>query len=166
MSDLDPSLRSSVSEVEKSGYLLSLGDENSLNINAVSNAFLDHLRQTGRRGALIAVGGTVNLVTRGTPRKDIDLLAVIENSHDFNDWLAEIEKISNKSGIVIGKINNPIPDHEYGLPINLHDGSVVLVPRGGVPIEIVRQERLDDWKKICDELRAKTRDFSILGFND
>ncbi|GEM_PF-4725672 len=163
MNDLDPSLRSSLSEVEKSDYLSSLGDENSLNINTVANAFLDHLRQTGRRGALIAVGGTVNLATRGTSRKDIDLLAVIENSHDFDDWSRQIEQVSREAGITVSQILKPIPDREYDIPnFNLHDGSVILSPNSGVPIEIVNSEVWKNVEEALERLQAKVTPFSVL----
>lgn len=71
MGDFDPRPRGIGSDLNKDEYLASLQESNRSNVEAFSNKFSDYLRQAGKRGALIAVGGTVKPATRGTSRKDI-----------------------------------------------------------------------------------------------
>ncbi len=100
------------SEVDRENYLDSLELANRRNVEAVSDAFLSHLARNGKTGALIAVGGTVKPATFGTPRKDVDLLAVINGSNNFDDWLEQIKQVSQKAGIAVSKVLKPVPDKE------------------------------------------------------
>jgi|GEM_PF-3636841 len=95
------------------------------------------------------VGGAV---TKEWPRKDIDLtLSILDlknklkgNALDKAEYsFLEMEKIvreviESKSGYRIIETIKPYLDHEYEDPeIVAHNGSIVVSPRTGTPIEII-----------------------------
>jgi hypothetical protein len=162
MDDFDRSSSGYPSEVDKERYLDSLSTENRQNVEAVSDAFLSQLRKIGRSGALIAVGGTVKPATIGTPRKDVDLFAVIDGSNSFDDWLGRIKAISQEAGIKVSDVQMPIPDKEYNEAFNIHDGSVTLRPNSGVPIEIVNAEVWRNLDQALAGIQSRGFHFSLL----
>lgn len=162
MGDFDPRPRGLGSDLSKDEYLASLQENNRSNVEVLSERFSDHLRQVGKRGVLIAVGGTVKPATRGTPRKDIDLYAVINNADNFDDWLNDIKQIGQNAGLEIDNIQRPIPSKEYDEAFNDHDGSVIFKPNSGVPIEIVNAEVWRNSDEALAGMISKGLPFSIL----
>lgn len=162
MGDFDPQPLGLGSGLGKDEYLASLQENNRLNVKVLSEKFTDHLKQAGKRGALIAVGGTVKPATRGTPRKDVDLYAVIDDAQNFDDWLGDIELVGRSAGLEIDEIQRPIPSKEYDEVFNDYDGSVILKPSSGVPIEIVNAEVWNNSDEALAGMISKGLPFSIL----
>lgn len=138
----------------KDEYLARLPDVDRKNILRIGELFEKAMKEIGREGALLAVGGTL---TKPLPRKDIDILVVLEpGSSDpeqskeatlYRRALAEfrilrgvIRTITREDPrFTIKKTIRPEIDELYGTESILkHDGSITVQPKAGVPIEFMR----------------------------
>lgn len=141
--------------VNRETYFARLQEIDRQNLQRLISAFEATMIKNGRRGALKAVGGTIN---RPLPRKDIDLtLRLIERENDpkredFPDHLQYsladyniirelTREIAAKDGnLEIVEETKPVIDEEYQSPSILkNDGSIKIKPKEGTPIEIIRR---------------------------
>lgn len=97
------------------------------------------------------VGG---VLTKEWPRKDIDILVNIQNSVKYqkmSDQVGESFKILGKivntalrgnSRFKIDHSINPYEDPEFGnAEMIIHNGSILVVPSEGVPIELINNPK-------------------------
>lgn len=124
--------------VEKDVYLESLSESEREDLGLITTSFLDYLQEIGRSGALVAVGGSVAPETRGTKRKDIDLIPVVEGITDFKDFKKMVIDLCKKTEFSVEKIIDPVPDEEfYPMPIFRHDGAITLTNNGRSHLEML-----------------------------
>lgn len=130
--------------IEKSDYIASLPDElDRLTVEQLSDAFVVVMRDLGKTGGLLAVGGTVKPETFGTQRKDIDVLPVIDNEPDFGSFQRVVEAMTRQMNMKIVHITEPVIDPEYDSPSILkHDGSIDIQARHGQIINLIRPGNL------------------------
>ncbi|AKM79055.1 TPA: hypothetical protein DEQ95_00125 [Candidatus Beckwithbacteria bacterium] len=125
--------------VEREVYLESLSQSDRENLGLIMTAFLDYLDTENLTGELLVVGGSVVPETRGTKRKDIDLVPLIDNQSSFEDFEKLVTFFRDKTEFMKIKVIRPIIDEEFGDPeILRHDGSFILLPDEGTPFEFIR----------------------------
>lgn len=138
--------------VEKEEYFESLSDDDRQNLGLLITTFLDYCHEKKLSGALLAVGGSVKPETRGTRRKDIDLIPLVNGRDSFDDFRALMEYMRTKAEFNIGKVVEPAMDEEFGNPrILKHTGSIRLKADVGVPLEFIRLEEVKSWQQIVQE---------------
>jgi hypothetical protein len=141
-------------QIEKDKYLSRLSEVDRKNLIRIEQLFKQAMEEKGRRGALFTVGGSI---TKQPPRKDIDVLVVLEPSligsksgehltpykralTDFTLLHDIVKTITKKEPeFKIQKIIEPAIDEEFGSESILkHDGSITVQANLGVPIEFIR----------------------------
>lgn len=138
--------------VEKQEYLESLSENDRENLGLLITIFLDYCHEKKLSGALLAVGGSVKPETRGTRRKDIDLIPLVNGRDSFDDFRALMEYLKTKAEFNISKVIKPAMDEEFGNPrILKHTGSITLQADTGVPLEFIRLEEVKSWQQIIQE---------------
>lgn len=149
-------------EIGQSELLSNLDPEDKHNLEQVTNAFTAAMDQLKYTGALLVVGGAVKPDTQHTPRKDIDLLALVDQDSSFPAILKLAQIISQQTGFPIKHINRPIPDHELDDKFLVHNGSLELQPNQGTLLEIFGDPFNKNWQAYANRLRQENRPFSIL----
>lgn len=139
-------------QIEKERYLNRLSEVDRKNLIRLEELFKETMREKNQRGALLVVGGSL---TKPIPRKDIDLLFILENPQLdklplYKDFLADFRVIQDMVKTMIKKDPNfriqetikPAIDEEFGMESLLkHDGSITLKADKGVPIEFIRSNQ-------------------------
>lgn len=152
-----------VSEVSREVFLNSLSAVDRENIEKVIAKFESPGNVIVINGALVAVGKSVSDGTRGTPRKDIDLLVLEEGGIDFQTFVSRARVLAESLQFILGDINYPVQDYDYG-----HDGSVKIIPQKGTPIDLLPSVSKSPIEEILDRMRSTTsthympQDFCIL----
>lgn len=133
-----------------------LGPKNLENLTNFATALKEELKKQETDGHLVLIGGMVLPEKQGKNHKDIDLvfyssqlnlkeMIIKEDDKDFNEFTNFSKKISNKLGWT-DEINEPyFYDFLYSF-----DGSVVLKPEDGIPLEVL-PIREDSLKSSVDE---------------
>ncbi len=150
--------------VERKEYLESLSDDDRENLGLLMTTFLDYCHEKQLSGALLAVGGSVKPETRGTRRKDIDLIPLVNGRDSFDDFRALMEYLKIKTEFNIGNVIEPAIDEEFGIPGLLkHTGSITLqANHHGVPFEFIRLESVKDWREEEKGIVQKGDYYSLL----
>ena len=157
----------SESQVEKQEYLDSLSEINRQNLGLLTSCFLEYCHENKLVGAMLVVGGSVKPDTRGTERKDIDMIPLITGRDSFEEFSELMKYLEDKTGFKIGQVIEPAIDEEFGIPTLLkHTGSISLQPDKGTPLEFIRLESVEDWKEIEVKMSRDTRHFSQLVSSD
>lgn len=152
-----------ISDVPLDVFLNSLSTVDRENIEAVIAAFESLDSGVWKNGALVAVGKSVADETRGTPRKDIDLLILEDGGTDFQTFLSRTRALVETLQFTLGDVTYPDPHYDYG-----HDGSVKVIPQKGTPIDLLPSLSRLPIGEILDRMRSKTsthympQDFCIL----
>ena len=139
--------------VEKDKYLTRLSEIDKKNLVRIEQLFEQTMKEKGHRGALFAVEGSI---TKQPPRKDIDVIIVLESSsHEsksdknltpYKRSLSDFRLLHNIVEIItkkdptfrIQKIIEPAIDEEFGSESILkHNGSITIQNNVGVPIEFI-----------------------------
>jgi len=124
--------------VEKDVYIESLSEHDKESLGVLATAFLEYLDKEGMTGALIVVGGSVNPVTRGSLRKDIDVIPLVKGIDDFKGFRNMVDFIRLTAGFREEKIIEPIIDEEFNNPAILrHDGAITLGYGDSTPMEFI-----------------------------
>jgi len=156
---------SSMSEtaVEKQEYLESLSEDDRANLGLLATTFLEYCGENNLSGAVLIVGGTVKPETRGTRRKDIDILPLISGQSSFESFRVLMNWLEKQTNFHNSKIIEPIIDEEFGNPAILrHTGSITLQPESGSPLEFIRLESVDDWRDVEKGMMQKDDYYSLL----
>lgn len=152
-----------VSDVSKDVFLNSLSLEDRENIEAVIAAFESLHSGVWNNGALVAVGKSVAEETRGTTRKDIDLLILEDEGTDFQTFLSRARALAETLQFTLGDITYPDANYDYG-----HDGSVKIIPPTGTLVDLLPSISTSSVDETLRRMREKTssffmpQDFSIL----
>ncbi len=158
-------------EVTKETFLNRINEPDRANIEAIQKAFEDILRNKGLKGALLVVGG---ILTKPLPRKDIDIIVVIESDKSWQKYennfkyagekfreLVELSEqiIERNPGFSIVETLEPAIDEEFGTPSILkHDGTLKLKKEGTTPIEF-----LNTLRRSTDETtRGQKQEFCVV----
>ena len=156
-------------------YLARMTKEDRQNLQMLGSAFAQVLHEQQRNGALIVVGGTL---TKQLPRKDIDLIVILEGERDdskvgeksgydlameqFGTLENLLREITTKTrSLAVERTQPPSIDEEYQNPnILKSDGSIILKSGNGTPIEIIRSPK----KQTYEEFKAgeKKRPYILL----
>lgn len=139
--------------IDKEDYFRRLSEVDSSNLVKIRHLFKQTMKESGLGGALFAVGGTL---TKSFPRKDIDVIVVLEpDTHDpdpktfsshYRFALADFsvfrkiitEMISKDPQFKIRETIEPAIDEEFDSEeILKHEGSLTM-ETGGIPIEFIR----------------------------
>lgn len=162
-SNFDLKKTRSVSEVSRDVFLTSLSSVDQENIKAIIAVFESIGGETWINGVLVAVGKSVADETRGTPRKDIDLLILEEGGTDFQAFVSKVRSLAESVQFTLGDITYPDPHYDYG-----HDGSVKLHPPSGTLIDLLPSTSTSSVDEVLRRMREKTssrlmpQDFCIL----
>jgi len=149
--------------VERKEYLESLSEDDRTNLGLLATTFLEYCSENDLSGAILIVGGTVKPETRGTKRKDIDILPLISGHNSFESFQTLMKYLETKTSFNISKVIEPAIDEEFGNPAILkHAGSVILQPESGSPLEFIRLESVKDWREIEKEMVQKRDYYNLL----
>ena len=152
-----------ISDVPRDVFLNSLSTVDRENIEAVIAAFESLDRGVWKNGALMAVGKSVAEETRGTPRKDIDLLILEDGGTDFQTFLSRARALVETLHFTLGDVTYPDPHYDYG-----HDGSVKIKPPSGTLVDLLSSISTSSVDETLLRMREKTssllmpHDFCIL----
>ncbi|MDP2860433.1 MAG: hypothetical protein Q8N98_01830 [bacterium] len=152
-----------VSEVSREVFLNSLSAVDKENIEKMIAGFESSVNGTGGNSTLVAVGKSVADETRGTPRKDIDMLILKDGGTDFRTFVSRARSLAELLQFTLGDITYPDPDYDYG-----HDGSVKIIPQKGTQIDLLPSVSRLSVGEILDRMRRETsthympQDFCIL----
>lgn len=141
-------------EVQKETYLSRLSARDRQNLETVEDSFRAFLGVKGMKGALVAVGGSIN---KPLPRKDIDLAILIADHPEPDgkrltpykralrghqqvlDFVSSVQK-EHPDFKIVDEIP-PLIDEEFeSESILRHDGSVKVQFAEGTPLEFMRQD--------------------------
>lgn len=161
-------------EIEINSLLSRITAEDEENLYLLNDLFKAAAKEEGLKVTLAVVGG---ILKKPLPRRDIDVLAVFENSdkfprkntfdnsldysiEDFKLLRGVVDRIEkSSSGFSVSKVLPPAMDEEFGYKSILkHDGSIQLTRGIGTPIEIIRL----DVRGIENFKHVSTRPFVIL----
>ena len=124
--------------VEKATYIESLSEHDRESLGILATAFLEYLDKKGIAGALVIVGGSVNPETRGSSRKDIDIVPLVKGVDDFEGFKNMVDFIRLTAGFEEKKVIEPIMDEEFNSPAILrHDGAIALGYGNSTPMEFI-----------------------------
>lgn len=152
-----------VSDVPPDVFFNSLSPADQKNIEAVISAFGPNSEGTWNNVALVAVGKSVAEETRGTPRKDIDLLILEDGGTDFQTFVSKARSLAESVQFILGDITYPDPHYDYG-----HNGSVKIHPPSGTAIDLLPSTSKSSVDEVLRRMREKTstrlmpQDFCIL----
>lgn len=151
--------------IPKEAYLSRLSETDRNNLLEIGKQFKQVMENEGRKGAIIAVGGSLN---KPLPRKDIDVLLVLQPSptdvvqgnsteldfalNDFQTFKHIIEEILTLNpSLQIKEIIEPTMDEEFNSPSILKtDGSITVINKiqNAMPVEFIRMRERGKYQEI------------------
>lgn len=143
-------------EANKEAYLSRLPQADQINLRKICEQFKKIMNEEGRKGALVAVGGTLDKLL---PRKDIDLIIVLQphpadtqkgTSTEFDFAMKDFkifrniieEMLKSDLSLQIQEVIEPAIDEEFNSPSILKTGGSITITsreKGSMPIEFVRK---------------------------
>lgn len=161
------------SEHSKEEYLENLPLQDRENLLKVAGIFKEHLRQEGKEGYLIAVGGTL---TKQLPRPDIDIVVMIQdpskklvrgNFTDFYQYMkanfTQLKEFINQvtdrdTDFEVIQIYDPEIDDLDSPGILRHDGSITITNKQhpGMLLQFINAPYKDDFQT------AERRPFAVI----
>lgn len=141
-------------EVQKEEYLSRLSASDRQNLETIEVSFRTFLGEKGAKGALVAVGGSID---KPLPRKDIDLVILIADPPEpKEERLTPYQKALRGHGQVLDFVSSvqakhpdfkivkgipPLINEEFGSESILrHDGSIETHFAEGTPLEFMRRD--------------------------
>lgn len=154
-------------EVDKLGmspdqYMTRLPETDRNNVDRLINSFKKVMKSLGRKGVLVAIGGTVD-PTKPMPRKDIDIIIKLEPAPDdpsptkfsssIGYGMADFAIFSGISKQIAGDLGMEIQEDKPVISPGgylFSDGKCILSPNEGTLIEIIRMPGRGNFNDFVD----------------